>query len=151
MEIDFSEVQIRERGTVIATGLIVITLLLGLLGWYITPGGQVLTWTEWQVYKQHSQYTQELRILARHADQLAGLLEMSPDPVRAQLIVEQMYHDMETNVTLMSLGEQEAVLINAGEAVLRWSLGSLDKNTAVEQLDAANRVIEKAINQDHNE
>ena len=151
MEIDFSEVQIRERGTVIATGLIVIALLLGLLGWYITPGGQVLTWTEWQVYKQHSQYTQELRILARHADRLAGLLEMSPDPVRAQLIVEQMYHDMETNVTLMSLGEQEVALINAGEAVLRWSLGSLDKNTAVEQLDAANRVIEKAINQDHNE
>lgn len=147
MEIDFSDIKFEQQGIFIATGLIVVALLLGLLGWYTTPGGQVLTWTEWQVFKQHSQYQRELRTLTRHADRLAGLLEQPPDPVRAQLAVEQMVHDLDTHVTLAALGEQEAALISTGDLVLQWALGSAAKDAAIEHLAAANKTIEKAIAQ----
>ena len=148
MEIDFSDLSLNfhgERGLWIGLAVTLTALLLGILGWYITPEGQVLTPTEWQIYRQHSQYRRELGVLMRHADRLAGLLDASPDPVRAQLIVEQMGHDLDTDVNLVTLAEQENALLNAGNAVLAWSMGAAGKNDAINALAQANAAIEQAL------
>ena len=147
MEIDFSDLQIKRQGVLITGIVIAAAFLLGLLGWYLTPQGQVLTWTEWQVYKQHSQYQRELRILTRHADRLAALLENTPDPVRAQLVVEQMTRELDTDVTLVTLSSQTTALTQAGSAVLQWALGSTPQDAAVTALDTANQTIMRAIEQ----
>jgi hypothetical protein len=147
MEIDFSDVKFQRQGFLIVGVVILAALLMGILGWYLTPQGQVLTWTEWQVYKQHSQYQRELHVLTRHADRLAALLEKSPDPVRAQLVIEQMAHELETNVTLVTLSSQTTALSQAGSVVMQWALGSAPKDAALTALDTANQTIMRAIEQ----
>ena len=148
MELDLSDLHINpQSGVWITLAAVLGVLLVGLLGWFVSPDGQLLTPTEWQVYKQHNQYQQELRTLTRHADRLAELLKMPPDPVRAQLVSEQMEHDLERNVNLAALADPESALLTAGDAMLTWSLGTASKNDAISALDMANQSIERAMDQ----
>ena len=148
MELDFSDLKFEQTGMLwITLGVIVALLLFGVLGWYITPQGQVLSWTEWQVYRQHNQYRNELRVLTHHADRLAELMNKPPDPVRAQLVTEQMVRDLEQNVTLVALQDQEAALFYAGDAIMAWAMGTASKNEAINALDQANQTIERAFEQ----
>ncbi|MEA3350390.1 MAG: hypothetical protein U9Q82_07210 [Chloroflexota bacterium] len=46
MELDFTEFEANERSLWITLVVLVGMALLGALGWFITPDGQVLDWTE---------------------------------------------------------------------------------------------------------
>ena len=150
MELDFSEVKVKENSVLIGLSITLAFLLLGGLGWYIQPE-RLLTWTEWQVFKQHSQYQQELQALTRQADRLAELLELPPDPVRAQIAVEQLYAVMNRDVNLGALAEPEEALLTAGDLLLQWSLGAAGKDTVIEPLDTAQTLIVRAIEQGQDE
>ena len=143
MEIDVTELDWPARRLWIGAAIAGLVLLLGLLGWWLTPQGQLLTWNEWQVFQEHLAYQSGLRLLARHADRLAELLAAPPDPVRAELAAEQLIGDLEQR-DLAALSVPKAALLAAAEAVRQWALGVGTRDAAVASLAAANTAIQRA-------
>jgi len=144
MEVDFSEIKLSERNMWITLIVLILIALTGFLGWHVTPEDRILSWTEWQIFKQQRVYQHELRILTHNADRLAGLLEAYPDPVRGQLVTESVNLDLST-LSQPSLDIQRDALHLAGEAVLHWALGTGDRDTALRLLDQANQEILRAM------
>ena len=147
MELDFSDFKLSGSGNgAWITGIsLLVALLLGVLGWFVLPEGKVLTWTEWQVFKQQRTYQRELVRLTADADRLAKLLDESiPEPVRSQLILESVLADLNAT-THSALKNQVDALLIANDAVYWWVLGSGSKNDAIRLLDTANQGLLNAI------
>ena len=144
MEIDLSACKFRKISGLIPIGIILVLLCLGLFGWVLAPQGRILTWTEWQVVQQQMDYQRGLRVLAQNANRLALLLEAPPDPVRTQLMVEQVTEDLEA-INLLPRQEPVSALGTAADGIVQWALGNSDLQTAVSLLNKANQVIEKAM------
>ena len=145
MEIDFTDLKLSGYGTWATVAGLLAAVLLGILGWFVLPDGKLLSWTEWQVFKQQRTYQRELTRLTRDADRLAALLdEYIPDPVRGQLVVEQVLADLNAT-THPALKNQVAALLAANDAVYFWVLGSVSKDEAIILLEEANQGILHAI------
>ncbi len=143
MEIDVSEVKFKGNAVLWTLSGLLALVLLGALGHFVLPD-RVLTWTEWNVVKQHAEYRREVGVLERHAKRLGGLLEDAPDPVRAQLTVEQLYAALDRDVTLEPLAGPKDALLTAGDLALEWALGSAEKKDADLALEQARKEIEAA-------
>ena len=141
MEIDLSELKSK---TILLPLVLAGLVLLGWLGRSILPDDRVLTWTEWLVFTQRRVYTHELSILARDADKLAELLNHPPDPVRAMLVVEGISKDVKA-LTVAGLEEAAERLLDAADAVERWSLGNEDEDFAMDALEIAQDTISRAM------
>jgi len=149
MEIDFSDLKYSGNGTWVTVTVLLAAILLGVLGWFVLPDGKVLSWTEWQVFKQQRTYQRELTRLTRDADRLADLLgEDLPDPVRGQLVVEQVLADLNAT-SHPALKNQVDALLAANDAVYFWVLGTVSKDEAIALLDEANQGIVHAIEAQH--
>jgi len=145
MEIDFSDLKLSGNGTWVTVTVLLAAILLGVLGWFVLPDGKVLSWTEWQVFKQQRLYQRELSRLTKDADRLADLLgEDVPNPVRGQLVVEQVLTDLNTT-SHPALAHQVDALLAANDAIYFWVLGSVSKDEAITLLEEANQVIIHAI------
>jgi len=145
MEIDFSDLKLSGNGTWVTVAVLLAAILLGVIGWFVLPDGKVLSWTEWQVFKQQRLYQRELSRLTRDADRLADLLgEVVPDPVRGQLVVEQVLGDLNAT-SHPALKNQVDALLAANDAVYFWVLGSVSKDEAIALLNEANQGILHAI------
>ena len=147
MELDFTNLKISGTGNTawISAISLLVALLLGVLGWFVLPEGKVLTWTEWQVFKQQRTYQRELARLTADADHLAKLLDESiPEPVRSQLILEHVLADLNATTHPALKNQVDAMLI-ANDAVYWWVLGSGSKNDAILLLDSANQGLLNAI------
>ena len=147
MELDFSDFKLSGSGNgAWITGIsLLVALLLGVLGWFVLPEGKVLTWTEWQVFKQQRTYQRELVRLTADADRLAKLLDESiPEPVRSQLVLESILADLNAT-THPALKNQVDAMLLANDAVYWWVLGSGTKNDAIRLLDTANQGLLNAI------
>jgi hypothetical protein len=127
--------------------LLPLTLLvlagLGALGRIVTPPGEkLLTWSEWQVLQARQAYRRELIVLHQDVETLADLLSAGPDPVRAQLAVEQvLVHTQQGQEMLVT--QREAVTL-AATALRDWAIGADDRQTAVTALDQAIQSLEQA-------
>ena len=116
---------------------------LALLGRSVTPsGGSLLTPAEWQLHRAERAYSQELGRLRDEAENLAGLLNRIPDPVRAGAAAERI--TQETLEGQPSLKLQRAALLQAAEAVRLWAMGGGDRETAQAALDDTIRLLEGA-------
>jgi len=145
MEIDFSDLKLSHNSAWVTVFGLLAAILLGVLGWFVLPDGKVLSWTEWQVFKQQRLYQRELTRLTRDADRLADLLgEDLPDPVRGQLIVEQVLADLNAT-SHPALANQVDALLAANDAVYFWVLGSVSKDEAIILLEEADQGILHAI------
>ena len=145
MEIDFTDLKLSSNGTWVTVAGLLAAILMGLLGWFVLPDGKVLSWTEWQVFKQQRTYQRELTRLTRDADRLADLLgEDLPDPVRGQLVVEQVLANLNAT-SHPALAHQVDALLAANDAIYFWVLGSVSKDDAIALLDEANQGILHAI------
>lgn len=145
MEIDFTDLELSGNSAWVTAAGLIAAILLGVLGWFVLPDGKVLSWTEWQVFKQQRLYQRELTCLTRDADRLADLLgEELPDPVRGQLVVEQVLADLNAT-SHPALTNQVDALLAANDAVYFWVLGSVSKDEAIALLDEANQGILHAI------
>ena len=145
MEIDFTDLKLSQSSTWATVVGLLAAILLGVLGWFVLPDGKVLSWTEWQVFKQQRTYQRELTRLTRDADRLADLLgEELPDPVRGQLVVEQVLSDLNAT-SHPALAHQVDALLAANDAVYFWVLGSVSKDEAITLLEEANQGILHAI------
>ena len=145
MEIDFTDLKLSGNGTWLTIAGLLAAILLGVLGWFVLPDGKVLSWTEWQVFKQQRLYQRELMRLTRDADRLADLLgEDVPNPVRGQLVVEQVLGDLNTT-SHPALKNQVDALLAANDAIYFWVLGTISKDEAIILLEEANQGILHAI------
>jgi len=145
MEIDFSDLKYSGNGTWVTVTVLLAAILLGVIGWFVLPDGKVLSWNEWQVFKQQRLYQRELMRLTRDADRLAALLDENlPDPVRGQLVVEQVLGDLNAT-SHPALAHQVDALLAANDAIYFWVLGSVSKDEAIALLNEANQEILHAI------
>jgi hypothetical protein len=149
MELDFTDLKLSRKSAFTATMVLIALVLVAILGRWLTPidadsQSRVLTWTEWLVFKQHRAYQSDVRILTGNANRLADLLDEEPDPVRVQLVVEQVGRNLE-KVDHPALDAQRERLWTAAEQILAWSLGPGDKDTATTALDEAVQAIQQAI------
>ncbi|MEA3350389.1 MAG: hypothetical protein U9Q82_07205 [Chloroflexota bacterium] len=96
------------------------------------------------MFKQHKAYVHDVKILTSNADRLAQLLDAQPDPVRGQLVTEQIYRNV-GKISHPSLMHQRDTMLAAADAALYWTLGTSGKDRAVAALDQANQTITKAI------
>jgi hypothetical protein len=132
------------RYQVVLWTVLVLGLLAGLifLGKALTPeGGKVLTWPEWQILLADRAYEKELSLLRQDAEILAGLVNQSPDPVRAQVIC--------TKISAQTLEGETALAIprdaisTAADAVQQWAVGAITRDEALSSLDTAIQSIQQ--------
>jgi len=122
---------------------VMVAVGLGALGRLVTPAGdKLLTWSECQVLQARHAYRQELSRLRQDVEALAGLLDQSPDPVRAQLVAEQAL--AHSQVGQETLAPQRQAVALAAEALRNWAVGAEDRQIAVAALLQAILTLEEA-------
>ncbi len=139
------EIEIDAKGfSSIAVGLALVALiLLGALGWTLTPeGGKVLTYAEWQIRKQEQAYRRELRVLQSACEEMTALLDKPLDPLRVQIAAERIGRQMDKGGVAVLQPQREAVAA-AAQALHRWALGD-SREAAVEAAAAASRKVAEA-------
>lgn len=146
MEIELDPKNLKESLLENAGGMIIILLVIlfavGFLGKTFTPHtNAVLTWSEWQILKIEKEYRQELSSLQQQTEALSKLMESQPDPVRAQVVSEQVI--TKTQKGLGALELQRTALAAAAKAIRQWAIGADTRENAQAALqDAINQVAE---------
>jgi cell division protein FtsB len=132
MELDLST----HRPLLVVLACVLLLVGFGWLGHACLPSGdRLLTLSEWQVLQASRAYQKELAQLRASAESLAELINTLPDPVRAQLLAENI-------ARLASHGQPALVyqrdkLTQAAKAISDWAVGALDREGARFALQAA--------------
>ena len=113
-------------------------LLVG-VGWlghdYLPSGDRLLTLSEWQVLKASRVYRKEVGQLRTSVESLAELINTRPDPVRAQLLTENVVRMASRGQPALAYPREKLTL--AAQAVSDWSVGAIDRESARQALQAA--------------
>jgi hypothetical protein len=121
--------QIGEQAGGLTLVLLVALFLIGFFGRTFTPASNtVLSWSEWEIVKIEKEYQKQLSTYQQYADSLSQLINQSPDPVRAQVVSDQVLQNTATGMGALErprLGLQEAA-----RAVWLWAVGAGSLNTA---------------------
>jgi hypothetical protein len=119
----------------IALAVLVIAALVGMaqIGQNVTPmdtgAPRLLGWSDWRLFQAERAYTKELAVLRVDAMQLSQALDVQPNPVATQFLIEQIAQD--TREGDASLASARLALENAALNVRNWSTGTLDRDTAI--------------------
>jgi hypothetical protein len=125
IEIDLSE---NWWTTLIPIG-IVILVVLAAIGAAVTPAeGGILTPYEWQLRKAEKEYQQELAELRESTEELAALLNRSPDPVRGGMIADRIQSTAMNGQPVLEL--QRQAVSSAAEIVKLWAMGGATREDA---------------------
>lgn len=147
MEIELNLNRFRKNIAENVGGLIAVLLValffIGFLGKSFTPSNNsVLSWSEWQIVKIEKEYTQQLSTYQQYAESLSQLVNGTPDPVRAQVVSDQIIQ--ETASGLGALERPRLGLQEAARAVRQWAIGAgplenaqASLNIAIEWIKAA--------------
>ena len=118
--------------------LAAVVLLVG-VGWlghdYLPSGDRLLTLSEWQVLKASRVYRKEVGQLRTSVESLAELINTRPDPVRAQLLTENVVRMASRGQPALAYPREKLTL--AAQAVSDWSVGAIDRESARQALQAA--------------
>ena len=134
-EIEFNFRKNEDVLWLIAFAIVIIAALVGMaqIGQNATPMDtgtpRLLGWSDWQLLQAQRAYTKELSILRTDAMQLSQTLDLKPNPVTTQFLVEQIAQD--TKEGDASLSNARLALENAALNVRDWSTGTLDRDTAI--------------------
>jgi hypothetical protein len=132
MELDLST----HRPTFIVLAAILLLVGTAALGRALLPtADRLLTLSEWQVLKASRSYQLELQHLQTSAENLAALLNARPDPVRAQLLAEDIARLASQGQPALVYSREKLVL--AAQAVSDWAVGAIDRESAVQALQDA--------------
>jgi len=119
----------------IAFAFLVIVFLVSMaqIGQDVTPMDtgepRLLGWSDWRLFQAERAYTKELAVLRVDAMQLSQALDVQPNPVATQFLIEQIAQD--TKEGDASLASARLALENAALNVRDWSTGTLDRDTAI--------------------
>lgn len=139
-EIEFNFRKNEDALWLLVFAVLIIAALVGMaqIGQYATPiendTPQLLRWSDWQMLQAQGRYTQELTFLRTYAMDLAQVLEQQPNPVSTQFLVEQIMR--ETKEGDPSLANARLAVANAALNVRDWSTGTLDRDTAIQSVQA---------------
>jgi hypothetical protein len=135
MYIEFNFRKNEDLLWLIAFALLVVTALVGMaqIGRNATPmdtgAPRLLGWSDWQLLQAQRAYTKELSILRTDAMQLSQALDLKPNPVTTQFLIEQIARHIKEGDP--SLASARLALENAALNVRDWSTGTLDRDTAI--------------------
>lgn len=137
------EIDAREFSVVAAIVAVIALILLGVLGWLVTPeGGKVLTYSEWQIRKAERAYRMELRQLQKTCEEMTALLDKPLDPLRAQVAADRILNRMARGGVAVLQPQREAVA-SAAQALREWAMGG-SRERAVEAAAQASRKVAEA-------
>lgn len=132
MEIDFSDLHLKNTSNLLFVVGFLTIVALGILGWWLTPTYDsvpgFLTWTEWQLFKSTRAYRIELTRLQQETDALAEQLTQTPDPVRAQLTVARLSRELVTGEPALAYARE--TLLQTALTVQDWAVGANSWETA---------------------
>jgi len=147
-----------EGGSAIAViliTLVIILLLFGLVGKFVTPvdaaGNPVtLSPARWTSYNLQKQARKETERMVQDAQRIQRILESdTPDPVEAMLVAQGIYADYQTGSSATAAARN--ALIIAAEATVKATIGEIDRDeavaayhTAMDRIDALSTVTESA-------
>lgn len=135
--------QIRDIAGWLVLVLLVALFLIGFLGKAFTPASNtVLSWSEWQIIKIEKVYEQELSTYQQYVESLSQLINGTPDPVRAQVVSDQILQN--TAMGLTALERPRLGLQEAARAVRLWAVGAGSMDTAEAALSNAIQLIQAA-------
>jgi hypothetical protein len=141
MELDLSGLRLPARQkAILGLSILAVMLIFGFVGYRFTVVDvqdlpQVLTWSDWRLLHLERAYQAELSRLQHDVDALTGLLNASPDPVRAQITAERIgsaYADGEP-----ALAHQRDLLVTAAGTVQDWAVGVVERPVAEAALQEA--------------
>jgi len=102
--------------------VIAVLVVLAAIGAAVTPAeGGILTPYEWQLRKAEREFHRELAELRDGAEELAALLNKSPDPVRGGMIADNIQALAMDGLPALEL--QRQAVTAAAEAVRLWTMG----------------------------
>jgi hypothetical protein len=146
-EIEFNFRKNEDALWLVAFALLIIAALVGMarIGQDVTPMDtgepRLLGWSDWRLIQAERAYSQELSTLRADAMQLALALDLRPNPVTTQLLIEQIArHTQEGDPSLTSA---RLALENAALNVRDWSTGTLDRDTAILSLQDALTLLQR--------
>jgi hypothetical protein len=147
MEIEFDTKNLKETFLDNVGGIFVILLVvlfaIGFLGKTFTPrDNTMLNWNEWQVLKVDKKYNYELSSLQQQIEALSKLVDAQPDPVRAQIVSDQIITN--SNKGLSALELQRTALAAAARAVRQWAIGADTRENAQGALQNAINLVAEA-------
>lgn len=141
MEIEFDSAE-NPFATYLAILMIVALVVVGLasFGQRVTPVdamGQpkVISWSDWRMFQARKAYSAEIAVLRSDAQEIAVMLETYPDPVAAQVLKARVKRHTATGVSELTV--QRAALNDAALALESWSMGLLDRESAIATLQTA--------------
>ena len=139
LELDFNSERTLWQGLAIAA---VILALIGMaaIGARVTPlnmdgSPKFISWQDWRLLQAERAYHAELAILQDDAVQLVTMLEARPSPVAAQILAEHIAKHTKSGDA--SLATARETLLIAALNVRDWAAGTLDRDTAVQSVEAA--------------
>ncbi len=147
MEIEFDINRWKKNVTENFGGLFLVLLVffvvLGFLGKSFTPAtNTILSWSEWQIVKVEKEYNKQLSTDQQYAESLSKLLNAAPDPVRAQIVTDQVVQG--TSTGLDALERQRQGLQAAATAVRQWAIGAGTMDEAQAALNNAIQLLKAA-------
>lgn len=120
---------------------LVAVILLGVLGWMVTPeGGKVLTWEEWQIYRSRQEYRRELAELQKACEEMTELVNKPLDPLRALTVADRLTRTLEKHQQ-EALEPQRTAVLEAVSTLRRWAQGE-SRDVVVSALEQAIRLVE---------
>lgn len=146
MELDLSEIEININqdgiGYIVAVVTLVVLLALGWLGQPVTLATEdgkpkVLTFQDWRFLQAEQAYKAELQVLRQDADHLANLVNGKPNPVQVQIDVDEVLKHTQSGVPALDTARKSVMA--AALAVREWSVGSLNRDVALNALEDAFR------------
>lgn len=127
----------------IAIAIALVLVILGVVGYRVTPeGNRILTWEDWQVHQAHQAYRREVGVLQSALDRLAQVVNRTPDPLRAQMTADRVLRDLDA-VRLAVLEPAKGAVGEAALAVRAWALGG-EREAAVQAVARAVEVVQQA-------
>jgi len=146
MEIEFDSLNLNAKAMIWIV-LIPVLILFGFVGENYTVLSdegrpRVLSWNEWRIYQLERAYHDELNDLRAEVDLLVGMLNSSPDPVRAQITAERIANQYDEGQD--ALASQREYLINAAFAVSDWASGLIDLTAAQNAVQTAGKLLSPA-------
>ena len=138
------ELDLQQRWWVVFLPIVVVLIVsLILVGRSVTPAGDaVLTTAEWEHRKAERIHQVELAALRDASEELAEILNHSPDAVRANLTASRLAQIFGDGVASLEL-QRESLLV-AAERVRAWGMAAGTREDAEDALLRAIEFLEAA-------
>jgi hypothetical protein len=148
LDLEGIEIDIGDRGYLGVLALLaVVVVLAGIayLGSTITPpdAPRLISWTDIQVLRMEKAYREELGELQQSLGTMVVMVNAQAEAVRAQVVADEITH-LVNRSDLQALEPQRMQMLVAAEALRSWATGVGDREDAVQQIERAAELLERA-------